>query len=74
MKFLRLDLENTGIDEFNQYIIPFLKRDKIKLEKHYNDLYEKFRKKSKPNYSEKFKNVLSKRLKSIRLENIEKAE
>lgn len=58
-------LVNKGFDEFRTHLLPFLKRDRLKREKYYSDLYMKFRVKSSPTYAEKFKTELSKKLKSL---------
>jgi len=61
-----LGLQKIKMDQFRQYIIPFLKRDQRQIEQEYIDIYESFLKNVKPTYSTMFRTQLKKRLKKIK--------
>ncbi|MPS72935.1 MAG: hypothetical protein E2590_07235 [Chryseobacterium sp.] len=60
-----LGMEAVGMEEFRQYIYPLLKKKNRTIEEKYLGLYEKFREKKKPSYSELFRKVLVKKIKTI---------
>lgn len=61
-----LGLKEIGMPDFIKDIIPFLKRDSLKIQKEYIAIYEGFLEKSSPSYEEVFKAELHKRLEEIK--------
>jgi len=61
-----LGLETITMEKFFQYVYPLVKQKTKVIEKGYIDTFEKFIEKRKPTYSDLFKKVLKRRLKSIK--------